>query len=159
FSNINLYGHKLIMIPITLATGVSLSVLPSLTKSFVDRNYKVLFRQINQSLQIIMLLILPSVIGMSLLSNEIWGAFYSVTEYIDLNGHLLAWYAPVALFFALFTVTSSILQGINQQRFAIYSLLLGLIIKIVLNIPFMHWLGPEGAVIVTGISSLATVIS
>src|SRR5699024_10287891 len=72
FSNINLYGHKLIMIPITLATGMSLSVLPSLTKSFVDRNYKVLFRQINQSLQIIMLLILPSVIGMSLLSNEIW---------------------------------------------------------------------------------------
>ncbi|MBU5593714.1 polysaccharide biosynthesis protein [Amphibacillus sp. MSJ-3] len=159
FSNINLYGHKLIMIPITLATGTSLASLPTLTKSFVDRNYQLLFRQINQSLQIIMLLILPSVVGMSLLSNEIWGAFYSINQYIDLNGQLLSWYAPVALFFALFTVTASILQGINQQRFAIYSLLFGLILKSVINIPFMHWYGPKGAVIATGLASLATVVA
>lgn len=159
FSNINLYGHKLIMIPITLATGTSLAALPTLTKSFVDRDHESLFRQINQSLQIIMLLILPAVIGMSLLSHEIWGAFYSINDYIDLNGHLLSWYAPVALFFALFTVTASILQGINQQRFAIYSLLLGLVLKSILNVPFMHWFGPEGAVIMTGVASLATVIA
>lgn len=159
FSNINLYGHKLIMIPITLATGTSLASLPTLTKSFVDRSYQLLFRQINQSLQIIMLLILPSVVGMSLLSNEIWGAFYSINQYIDLNGQLLSWYAPVALFFALFTVTASILQGINQQRFAIYSLLFGLILKSVINIPFMHWYGPKGAVIATGLASLATVVA
>lgn len=159
FSNINLYGHKLIMIPMTLATGMSLSALPTLTKSYVDGHRKVLFRQINQSLQIILLLILPAVIGMSLLSNEIWGAFYSINEYIDLNGHLLSLYAPVALFFGLFIVTSSILQGINQQRFAIYSVVLGLSLKAILNIPFMHWFGPEGAVIATGIASLTTVIA
>lgn len=158
FSNINLYGHKLIMIPITLATGMSLSALPTLTKSYVDRNKKALFQQINQSLQIIMLLILPSVIGMSLLSNEIWGSFYSINEFIDLNGQLLSWYAPVALFFSLFTVTSSILQSINQQRYAIYSLVLGIILKVALNIPLLNLFGPRGAVIATGIASLVTVI-
>ena len=157
FSTINLYGHKLIMIPITLATGMSLSALPTLTKSYVDRNRDLLFRQINQSLQIIMLLILPAVIGMSLLSTEIWGAFYSVNEYTLLNADLLSWYAPVALFFALFTVSSSILQGINQQRFAIYSLVLGLVLKSILNVPLLNWLGPTGAVVATGLASFATV--
>lgn len=157
FSTINLYGHKLIMIPITLATGMSLSALPTLTKSYVDRNRDLLFRQINQSLQIIMLLILPAVIGMSLLSTEIWGAFYSVNEYTPLNADLLSWYAPVALFFALFTVSSSILQGINQQRFAIYSLVLGLVLKSILNVPLLNWLGPTGAVVATGLASFATV--
>lgn len=157
FSTINLYGHKLIMIPITLATGMSLSALPTLTKSYVDRNRDLLFRQINQSLQIIMLLILPAVVGMSLLSTEIWGAFYSVNEHTPLNATLLSWYAPVALFFALFTVSSSILQGINQQRFAIYSLVLGLVLKAILNVPLMKWFGPSGAVIATGVASFATV--
>jgi O-antigen/teichoic acid export membrane protein len=159
FSNINLYGHKLIMIPITLATGMSLSSLPTLTKSFVENNRQRLYQQINQSLQVIMLLILPAVVGMSILSNQIWGAFYGINDFITFNGEILGWYAPVALFFALFTVTSSILQSINQQRFALYSLGIGLVLKAVLNIPLMMAFGPVGAVISTWIASLGTVIS
>ncbi|WP_017473462.1 putative polysaccharide biosynthesis protein [Amphibacillus jilinensis] len=159
FSNINLYGHKLIMIPITLATGTSLATLPTLTKSFVDRNKPLLFQQINQSLQLIVLFVLPAVVGMSILSHEIWGAFYGVNDFIDLNGYLLGWYAPVALFFALFTVTSSILQAISQQRFAIYSLFIGLVLKSILTIPFLQWFGPQGAVIATWIATFITVVA
>ncbi|CQR48183.1 putative cell division protein YtgP [Paraliobacillus sp. PM-2] len=157
-SNIILYGHKLVMIPITLATGLSLATLPTLTKTFVDRNKTQLFAQINQSLQIIMLLIVPAVVGMSILSYEAWGAFYGVGKYIDLNGSLLRWYAPVALFFGLFTVTSSILQAINQQRYAVVSLTAGLVLKGLLNIPLMHLFGPQGAVIATLFASVLTVI-
>ncbi|MFB1051854.1 oligosaccharide flippase family protein [Paraliobacillus sp. JSM ZJ581] len=157
-SNIILYGHKLVMIPITLATGLSLATLPTLTKTFVDRNKAQLFGQINQSLQIIMLLIVPAVVGMSILSYEIWGAFYGVGEYIDLNGSLLRWYAPTALFFALFTVTSSILQAINQQRYAVTSLIAGLFLKGLLIIPLMHLIGPHGAVVSTMLASFTTVL-
>lgn len=158
FSTINLYGHKLVLIPITLATGLSLATLPTLTKSFVDRNQTLLFQQINQALQIIMLLIMPAVVGMSVLSYEIWGAFYGVGEFIELNGSILGWYAPVALFFALFTVTSSILQAINQQHFAVVSLLVGITIKVSLNIPLMELFGPKGAVIGTMIAAFITVV-
>jgi len=153
FSNINLYGHKLIMIPITLATGMSLATLPTLTKSFVDEKRQQLFKQINQSIQVIMFLVLPAVVGMSVLSKNIWGAFYGVSEFLDFNAHILAWYAPVALFFALFTVTSSILQGINEQRYAIYSLGLGLALKAVINVPLLSLFGPIGAVVGTLIAS------
>lgn len=159
FSNINLYGHKLIMIPITLATGMSLASLPTLTKSFVENNRTLLYKQIDQSLQIIMLIVLPAVVGMSLLSTHIWGAFYGVNDFIQYNGNLLGWYAPVALFFALFTVTSSILQGINEQRYAILSLGIGLLLKAILNVPLLTVFGPVGAVIATWIASSATVLS
>src|SRR5690625_1964095 len=159
FSNINLYGHKLIMIPITLATGVQTCALPILTKSFVDGKRKLLFQQINQSLHIIMLLILPAVIETSILSNEIWGAFYSINEYIDLNGYLLSWYAPVALFFGLFIVKSFILHRITHQNFDCSSVLFGLVLKSFLNVPLMRWFGPEGAVIVTGVASITTVLA
>lgn len=158
FSNINLYGHKLVLIPITLSTGLSLATLPTLTKSFVDRNKTLLFQQINQSIQIIMLLIIPAVVGMSVLSYQVWGAFYGVNDFIDLNGSLLGWYAPVALFFALFTVTASILQGISQQRFAVISLLCGIFIKAVFNVPLIHLFGPTGAIIATLFASCCTVV-
>lgn len=157
-STITLYGHKIVMIPITLATGLSLATLPVLTRSFVDNKKVEVFKQINQSLQIIMLLILPAVVGMSMLGKEIWGAFYGVNEYIDLNGSLLSWYAPVALFFGLFAVTASILQGINQQNYAVVSLGAGVILKVLLTVPLIHLLGPKGAVIATLIASIATVV-
>lgn len=159
FSNINLYGHKLIMIPITLATGMSLATLPTLTKSFVDKKRQLLFKQINQSIQVIIFIVLPAVVGMSLLSENIWGAFYGISAYLDFNARILAWYAPVALFFALFTVTSSILQGINEQRYAIYSLGLGLALKALINVPLLSLLGPIGAVVGTLIASATTVVS
>ncbi|MDC3415094.1 polysaccharide biosynthesis protein [Aquibacillus sp. 3ASR75-11] len=157
FSNINFYGHKLVIIPVTLATGLSLTILPAITKSITDNNKTLAFKQINQALQIVMLLVLPAVVGMSLLSNEVYGSFYGM-ENIGINGPLLAWYAPVGLFFAFFTVTSSILQGINEQRFAVISLTAGLIVKITLNIPLMYAFGAKGAVIGTMLAVFIAVI-
>lgn len=149
FSNITLFGHKLVMIPVTIATGLSLATLPALTKSFTDKNQNLMNSQINQSLQVVMLLILPAVVGMSILSYEVYGGFYGANANLDINGALLRWYAPVALLFGLFTVTSSILQGINQQRFAVVSLTAGLLIKGLLNIPLIYMFGAKGAIIGT----------
>ncbi|GAA5416398.1 lipid II flippase MurJ [Paraliobacillus ryukyuensis] len=158
FSTINFYGHKLVMIPITLATGMSLASLPTLTKSFVEKNREQLFKQINQSLQVVLLLVIPAVLGMSVLSSEVWGAFYGLDKYINLNASLLGWYAPVALFFGLFSVTASILQSISQQNYAIISLIAGLLLKGLLNIPFMHLFEAKGAIIATLIASFVTVL-
>src|SRR5699024_9163845 len=38
FAAINFYGHKLVIIPVTIATGLSLAILPALTKSFTNRD-------------------------------------------------------------------------------------------------------------------------
>ncbi len=159
YAAINLYGHKLVIIPVTLATGLSLALLPAITKSFTEDSHKQLYRQINQALQIIVLLILPAVVGMSLLSYEAYATFYGVEgTNLPLTGSLLAWYAPVALFYGLFTVTSSILQGINQQRFAVISLGAGLLIKATLNIPLIHLFGAKGAIFGTGLAVITAVL-
>src|SRR5699024_6652159 len=44
-TTINLYGHKLIIIPVTIATGLSLSILPALTKSFTQQNRDLLLNR------------------------------------------------------------------------------------------------------------------
>lgn len=150
-STINLYGHKLVIIPVTVATGLSLAILPVLTQSFTENNRQLLFKQINQALQITLLLVVPAVVGLTTLANEAYGSLYGMDN-LQYTGTLLAWYTPVALLFALFTVTSAILQGINEQRYAVLSLLVGLLVKILLNSVFVHTFGAKGIIFATGLA-------
>lgn len=147
-SAINLYGHKLVIIPVTIATGLSIATIPSLTKLFTQKNMTLLNSQINQALQIVLVLVIPAVIGLSALSDEAYGAIYGLNN-IEFTGSLLAWYAPVALLFALFTVSAAILQGINQQRFAVISLGAGFLIKVLLNMTLIHTFGAKGSIFAT----------
>lgn len=152
YSAINMLGHKIILIPVSLATGLSLAILPALTDTFTKKNKPLLFQQINQSLQIISVLVIPAVFGLIILSHEAYGALFDMNQ-IELTGSLLAWYAPVALLFALFTVSSSLLQGINEQRFAVISLTAGLLVKVLFNVQLIHMFGAKGAIFGTALAA------
>jgi len=157
YAGVNVYGHKIVIIPMTIAIGLSLSMLPTLTKSFTQNDQQAMKKQINQALQIVMVFVIPACVGMIVLSSELYGSFYGL-ETLDITGSLLAWYAPVALLFALFTVTSSILQGINQQNYAVLSLLVGLLVKVLLNIQLIHTFGAKGAIFGTALASGIAVV-
>src|SRR5699024_11468349 len=60
--------------------------------------------------------------------------------------------APVALLFALFTVTAAILQGINEQRFALVSLFAGFLIKVLFNSVLIHAFAGKGSIFATGLA-------
>lgn len=150
-STINLYGHKLVIIPVTIATGLSIATLPSLTKSFTQRNFTLLNNQINQALQIVLVLVIPAVIGLTTLSHEAYGAIYGLKD-IAYTGSLLSWYAPVALLFALFTVSAAVLQGINEQRFAVVSLGAGFLVKLLSNAVLIHAFSAKGSIIATALA-------
>ncbi|MCG5105233.1 putative polysaccharide biosynthesis protein [Oceanobacillus alkalisoli] len=153
---INTLAHKIVIIPGTIATGLSLAILPALTRTFAQRNIKELHTQINQSLQIVLVLVIPAVIGIACLADVFYASLYGMEE-IATTGPLLAWYAPVGLFFALFTVTASILQGINQQNFTVLSLMAGLLVKILLNIQLIQWFGAKGLIFGTGLAVIIAV--
>ncbi|MCT2535037.1 polysaccharide biosynthesis protein [Aquibacillus koreensis] len=155
--SVNFYSHKLVIIPVTIATGLSLAMLPAITKSFTEGKKSQMFYQMNQSFQIVMLFVLPAVVGLSLLSNEAYGALFDLNR-IDLTSNLLAWYAPVGLFYGLFAVSSSVLQGINQQKFAVVSLSAGLLIKIILNVPLIHLFEAKGAIFGTFLAVFTAVL-
>ncbi|MFC4556748.1 oligosaccharide flippase family protein [Virgibacillus kekensis] len=151
YSAINFYGHKLIIIPVTIATGMSLAIIPALTKSFSQKNTSLVNHQINQALQIVLVLVVPAAAGLAMLSEVVYGSLYGMSQ-LNLTGSLLGWYAPVSLLFALFTVTAAILQGINQQQFAVVSLTGGLLMKILFNIQLIHMFEAKGAIFGTALA-------
>jgi len=156
-ATINLYGHKLISIPITIATGLSLTIVPALTESFTKQNRAKLVKEINQSLQIVLLLVIPAVVGLSTLAFEAYGSLYGM-ENLHITGDLLMWYAPIALLFSLYTVTAAILQGINEQRYALVSLSVGFIVKLCLNAFLIHQFAGKGSILATGLAVTFAVI-
>ena len=55
----------------------------------------------------------------------------------EIGAAILASYAPVAVLFGLYTVTAAILQGIDRHKWIVFTSLLGLLFKLVLNIPLI----------------------
>ncbi|HHW38379.1 MAG TPA: polysaccharide biosynthesis protein [Bacillales bacterium] len=157
FSIFNMNSHKLIMIPVSLATAFGLTLVPTITESFAARNTPRLNKQVSQALQIIMFLTLPAVFGLAMVAGPAIGALFSVND-INIGEGILFYYSPVALFFALFTVTAAILQGINQQRFAVYSMFGGFFLKLVLNIPLIKEFEIYGAISATAIGFLFSIL-
>lgn len=155
FSILNFESHKIVIIPVSLATAFSLTLVPSITKAFVEQDQKSMNHQLNQAFQVLLFLTLPAAIGLSLLAEPVYTVFY---EHDPLGIHVLGAYAPVAILFSLYSVTAAILQGINEQRFTILSLLLGLLLKLALNIPLIKVMGTQGAILATAIGYTAAIV-
>ncbi|MFC4403606.1 putative polysaccharide biosynthesis protein [Gracilibacillus xinjiangensis] len=157
YSSFNVQGHKLVIIPVTIATGLSLALIPQITSAYQKSELNHVKKLINQAMHIIMFFVLPAVFGLVILSHEIYTSLFG-GDHIDITGPLFAWYSPAALTFAFFTVTAAILQGIERQQFTIISLSAGILVKLLLNSVLIQTFGAKGAIITTLLATLIAVL-
>lgn len=155
FTMLNFTTQKIIMIPVMLATGFSMALIPTITKYFTEGDKVGLRNALDKTYQVLLFLTIPATFGITVLSDEIYHVLY---EQSAAGGSVLAHYAPVAILFALFSVTAAILQGIDYQRWIIFSLLTGLLVKLLLNIPLIKWLEVDGAILATALGYVTTII-
>ncbi|WP_299089258.1 polysaccharide biosynthesis protein [uncultured Metabacillus sp.] len=157
FAVLLLYVPKLVMIPVSLATAFGLTLIPSITESFTQNNRSLLHRQIDQTLQMIMLLVIPAVVGLSVLAGPAYNVFYAGSSE-EIGKTILMWYAPVALLFSLFTVNAAILQGLNKQKLAVISLVIGIIVKLALNTTLIQMFEGIGSILATAAGYIVSLI-
>ena len=143
---LNFSTHKLIMIPVMLATGFSMALIPYITSYYAKQDFAQVRKSLDQTFQILLFLTVPAAMGISVLANEFYLVFYEASE---TGATVLAHYAPVAILFALYPVTTSILQGIDRQKLIILNLLLGILTKLILNTPLIKAFETDGAIIAT----------
>ncbi|MHA6260406.1 putative polysaccharide biosynthesis protein [Sporosarcina sp. CAU 1771] len=145
---LNLLTHKFVMIPVMVAAGFAMALIPVITRYYTLDDKKGISRSLDQTYQIMLFLTLPIVIGLVVLSSEFYEVLY---EYDVMGAKILATYAPVAILFGLFTVTAAILQGIDRHKWIVFSALLGLLIKFAINIPLIKAFETSGAILATSI--------
>ncbi|PID00836.1 polysaccharide biosynthesis protein [Sporosarcina sp. P29] len=147
-TKLNFLTHKIVMIPVMVATGFSMALISIITKDYTSNNQKGITRSLDQTYQIMLFLTIPMVIGLIVLNNEVYQFLY---EYDVAGASVLAAYAPVAILFAMFTVTAAILQGIDHHKWIVFTSLLGLLVKMLINIPLIKLFEVNGAIIATAI--------
>lgn len=142
--------QKIILIPVSLATAFGLTLIPVITQSFTAKNIPQLHHQIKKTLDVIFFLTLPAVAGLVVLGYPSFVTLFGTSQG-ELGSFLMVVHAPTAILFALFIVTSSMLQGINQQNWAVYSLFIGFLAKVILNYPFIVMFEEIGVILTTNI--------
>ena len=74
-------------------------------------------------------------VGLSLLTKPIWMIFYG---YNELGFHTFSFSIFVALFLSLFSTTVTIVQLLKDYKYVIISLIVGFLLKLLLNIPLIN---------------------
>lgn len=149
FTILNLTTHKLVMIPTAFASAFGVSSIPFITKNYFLKQLDSVNVHIKTTLLSTLIFTIPAALGLLILSAPIYTAFY---EYNEFGNLVLLVYAPVAILFALFTVTCSIMQGINKQWYTMVYIVIMFAVKLVVNIPLIMQFYTVGAVLGTMIS-------
>ncbi len=133
-SAINTWSSKINMIVTSVGTGMTASLIPTIVKAYTLGDWRDVNNKCNKALQIIILICLPMVVGISLLAKPIWTIFYGFNE---IGVTILSLNIFVALFLNLFMVTNFTLQSANMFKTVYISALSGFILNALLDAPFM----------------------
>ena len=133
-SAINTWSSKINMIVTSVGAGMTASLIPTIVKAYTLNDFKDVNSKFNKAMQIILIICLPMVIGISLLAKPIWTIFYG---YNEIGVTILSLNIFVALFMNLFMVTNFTLQSTNMFKTVYLSALSGFVINAILDAPFM----------------------
>lgn len=129
-SMLSTWGAKFNMIVLSISTGIIISLIPNLTTSVVKKDYDDINHKINQAFSILLFFTLPMTLGISFLADSIWTVFYGASEY---GPSVLSYFIFVGFMIGLFTSTVSIIQVLKDYKTVIWSLVIGVVLKFLLN--------------------------
>lgn len=131
---INTTGNKLNSVVLAISTGIMTSLVPNITASFVKGNNKDVKRKVHQSFLMLLYVIMPMAFGLSILAEPVFYAFYGPSNW---GPKVFCFSIFVALFRCIFTTSVSITQSLNKFKNVFLSIVAGILVKYILQIPLM----------------------
>lgn len=139
-------ANKIIMITVSLASALAATAIPMLTEAHTLKDSASTSRQINFTLELFSFIMIPSALGMAAISVPLYTFFY----HYSLAGSLILEFSSyLSVLFGLFTVLSTIMQGVDQNKAVIWYMVVGLIVKMVLQFPMVALAQPLGPLAAT----------
>ena len=133
-SVISTWGNKLNMIVIAIGTGFAVSLIPNMTSSFVKKDCKDINIKIHQTFKTLLFITLPMTLGLSFLANPVWNVFYGASAY---GPTVFKFSIIVALVTVLLSASQVIALTFKEYKILLVSVLAGLILNAVCDIPLM----------------------
>jgi len=129
------YVINYINVPTAFAQAISMSLVPAISAAVARGDWKTVRTQSHTGMRMAFLIGLPSSVGMSMLSRELLTFMYRFQspEALNQTAELLSMSSFTIVLFTVVQATSGILQGLRKQRIPMYTLLLGVALKIIMN--------------------------
>lgn len=129
------WGVKFNTIITSISTGLIVSLIPNMVKDYTEKNYTAVNINFNKCLKIILLIIAPLAIFISCMSTSMWNIFYGNNTYGPM---IIKYTIIVTILDCLYMVINSLMQSINKRKIIYISVVTGLLLNLILDIPFMH---------------------
>lgn len=129
------YAGPLTNFPAILAVALAMSIVPSISESFVLKDKATIAHKAGVGLRLTFLAGLPAGVGMAVLSRPIIGLLYRTLDTYEViqAGNILSILSFGVVFLTLIQSLTGILQGINQMAIPVKNLLIGALFKVMIT--------------------------
>ena len=114
--------------PISIVSALAAAVIPSISAAAAGGVLRQIEDRAKHAFRLCLLIVIPSAVGLSILSKPV----YSVLRY-GAGSFLMRYGSIVLILMAVVQIQSSILQGAGKMYRATINVILGIILKIILN--------------------------
>jgi len=155
FGRYNGYATPMFNMPLTLVVGIAMSIVPAISGALALKKRATAREIVDSVLRITMLFALPCAVGLGVLAGPILTLLYNNANATSLLQNL----SPAVLFVAFLSITNAILQSYNKAHIPIVNMIIGGILKLVINYTMIPVWGIDAAPIATGVCYFVIVAS
>ncbi|MBP1919010.1 murein biosynthesis integral membrane protein MurJ [Youngiibacter multivorans] len=155
------YANKLTDVVIGLfVVPITTVIYPSISKMAISHDFSEIRKTISKSLTLISLLVIPSTVGIIVLSSPIIEFLFMRGEFDQraalMTSNALLYYSIGMIAFAYRDVFSKVYYSLNDTKTPMINSVIGVILNIILNITLSYYLGISGLALATSISAYIT---
>ena len=128
----------LINVPISIASAMAASSVPTLTKSFAEGNMDGVRSQINAAMRFVMVIAVPCCVGLAVLAKPIFLLLFAGTaETADMAGYMMWVGSCAVIFYSMSTLSNGLLQGIDKLTVPVKNAVFALVAHLLLLVALM----------------------
>ena len=124
-------------IPIAIASAMSSAMIPGISGSFAQGDIAGTNRRIGTAIKTTMFLSIPSAVGLAVLAKPVTLLLYPQKASVDTVSWLLAALSISVVFYALYTISNAVLQGIGKVNLPVVNAAVALVIQTVVLVPLL----------------------
>lgn len=154
---INMNVDKLTSIPMAVAPGFSVAIVPYVTDCFVKGDKEGASRNVTDCITMALYLALPLTLALLSLATPIYYVMYG-GDFAKLGGEILAWYSLDGLASTIAPVITSLTMALNLRKMNVRNVAIGVVVKLITVVPFIYVFGYVGALFSSVLGTMAGVV-
>ena len=93
--------QMVVLIPVSVATAFSMSLVPEMTKAYTAGNVKLLYKHFTRTNLLVVGITVPAAIGMIVLAKPVYTLLFGAGNDPEMGSVILQYYAPACILFSL----------------------------------------------------------